>query len=53
MKNERFIKAIIIFLAVFVLGGGLSWLLDINNGLLPGVMLGAGIAIWYYNFYKK
>lgn len=53
MKNGRTIKAIIIFLVVFVAGAGLSWLLRINNGLLPSVLLGAGIAIWYYQFYKR
>jgi len=53
MKNQRFIYAIIIFLLVFLVAAGLSRLFHINNGILPGVMLGAGMAIWYHQYYKK
>jgi thiosulfate reductase cytochrome b subunit len=53
MNSQKILYTIIIFLLVFLVVAGLSILFDIGNGVLAGIMLGAGTAIWYNQYYKK
>ena len=52
-KRNKIIEAIIIFLLIWVGGSVISMMLNINNGLLPSLFLGAGIAIWRYKSWNN
>lgn len=48
--NSITVKAIVIFLVIWIGGSMISIVLDIKNGLLPSFFLGAGIVAWIYKY---